>query len=606
MNTAAPSSYWGVSRSWLSSRLATLRRGLRSGTPQLTVLCALFGGAVGLVVVILHNLVFALHVWAFGLEPGSHLSSSSQLDAYRTAVVLIGGGVLVGVLSVLVHRLRPREIVDPIEANAMEGGRMSLIDSLWLAAVTLLSNAGGTSIGMEAAYTQLGAGILSRLGQALRLRRGDLRAFVGAGAAAAIGAAFNAPLAGAFYAFELVLGIYTVRILAPVAAAAMAGALVVRLMIRVDPIFHINTSIAVDRLDYLIFAGLGAGAAVLAILTMRSVAWCELALHQARLPQWIRPAVGGLALALIAFIAPQALGSGQGALQDQLDHPSPLPVLAVLLAAKLAASAISLGAGFRGGLFSSSLLIGCLFGAVAAKVMGDLVPVTQGGEEAFMLVGMGAVAAGIIGAPITMVLLALEMTGSLPASLAVFVGVVVSSVIVRHTFGYSFSTWRFHLRGLPIRGAEDIGWLAELSVAKVMTRSLRTVPWGTPIGELKEILGSTSSKVVFVIDDEGQFRGRVDADTLDDLALVTQAPRARDLAQGNRQFLAADDNVRTALARFAEWMVEELPVVVSADDPRPIGLISEPHALRCYSKALEARAGHEIGIGAPLSLREGG
>ena len=124
-----------------------------------------------------------------------------------------------------------RDIVDPIEANALHGGRMSLRDSLWLTFTTVLSNGAGASLGMEAGYSQLGAGIYSWAGRWFRLRRADLRIFVTAGAGAAIAAAFNAPLAGAFYGYELILGSYTTRALAPVVVATRLR--------RADPARHV-------------------------------------------------------------------------------------------------------------------------------------------------------------------------------------------------------------------------------------------------------------------------------------------------------------------------------------------------------------------------------
>ena len=157
--------------------------------------------------------------------------------------------------------------------------------------------------------------------------------------------------------------------------------------------------------------------------------------------------------AVIALVVPQVLGSGHGAIQDLFDHDPSLVFLLVLLVTKLVASAISLGAGFRGGMFSSSLLLGCLFGAVFGQVLTLIVPSLAGQQAVLMLVGMASVAAAVIGSPLTMVFLVLEGTDNFPVTVGVMAGVVVASTIVRLTFGYSFSTWRFHQRGIGIRSA---------------------------------------------------------------------------------------------------------------------------------------------------------
>ena len=143
-------------------------------------------------------------------------------------MVPVLGGLAFGLIAYGLRRWKPRDIVDAIEANALHGGRMSLSDSLRLTALTVLSAGVGASVGLEAAFTQLGSGIASRDRPPLHLRRSDLRTFVGCGAAAAIAAAFNAPLAGAFYAFELIIGSYTLATLAPAVVAAVVATLVTR------------------------------------------------------------------------------------------------------------------------------------------------------------------------------------------------------------------------------------------------------------------------------------------------------------------------------------------------------------------------------------------
>ncbi len=590
---------WKPSRWWQAGNIFT-RRNLRNSGPWLIFLCAVLGAGIGLVVVALHELVGLLHAAAFHLAPGRRLSAGIGLARFSVLTVPPLGGLGLGLFRIAVGRWRRREIVDPIEANAMRGGQMSLLDSARLALTTVISNAAGASVGMEAAYSQMGSGLLSRFGQVVRLRRRDLRIFVGAGAAAAISAAFNAPLAGAFYAFELVLGSYNAATLAQIAVASMAGSLVVRALVRIEPIFHVHMAIGVPDWLYAVFAVLGVAAAPLAVGTMRLVAILEVSFRRLPLPAWLRPAAGGAAVSLIALAFPQVLGSGQGAIQAQLDAPWQLAPLAGLLIAKVMASALSIGAGFRGGLFSSSLLMGCLFGELAGRLATLAVPAMAVHETTFMLVGMGAVAAGIIGAPVTMVLLALEMTGSFPVSLAVFVGVVVCSAIVRHTFGFSFSTWRFHLRGMPITGAEDVGWLAELTVGRLM-RPPRVVPAGMPLSQLRAEIPPGPLRTVFVVDAAGDYLGRIDTAAIHDPDLDDALPGlvALDLASHRGQYLLPNHEVRHALGRFLEWVVEELPVLAAETDRRPIGLLTEPYALRRYSQELESRAGGAIGMPEP-------
>ncbi len=167
------------------------------------------------------------------------------------------GGLLLGLITWTWARRRPGPAVDPVEANALHGGRMSTRDSLFVGLQSVLSNGFGASVGLEAAYAQLGAGFASLTGGALNLRRSDLRAFVGAGAGAGIAAAFGAPLTGAFYAFEIIIGSYTVANIAPVVAATLAGALVSRLLHAEPMVIHAEITDTLSNSHYLLFAMLG-------------------------------------------------------------------------------------------------------------------------------------------------------------------------------------------------------------------------------------------------------------------------------------------------------------------------------------------------------------
>ncbi len=591
------------SNSTLRRHLARLRnviptRRLRNSETVLILISAGIGAVVGLGVVLLHDFVGYLHRVVFGLGEDRYLSEGVGIAAATMVIAPTLGGLLVGTLMFFVRRWRPGDIVDPIEANALFGGKMSLIDSFRLTVSTVISNACGASVGMEAAYTQTGSGLSSALGQLIRLRRGDLRILTGCGAAAAIAAAFNAPLAGAFYAFELVIGSYTLASLAPVAVAALTATVVARTTIGVAPIFSVDAStVGVSPLDYAAFALVGFASGWLGILTMQAVTVAERIFRKIAPPIWLRPALGGFCVGLIALWVPQVLGSGHGALQYILDMRLAMPLLIAMLAAKILASAVSLGSGFRGGLFSSSLFLGSLFGALLADIVSTVYPALEVADTAFMLVGMGSVAAAIIGAPVTMVMLVLESTADFPATVGVLTGVVVSSVVVRKAFGYSFATWRFHLRGVPIHGAHDVGWIDDLTVVRVMRRDQKTVPESMTVSGLRKIFPLGSVKLVFVTDEGGQYKGLLDMAAVHNPELDEQAEetRVRDLSRNARYFLLPRTNVRTALRQFSEAEEESLPVLDNPTSRKVVGYLTEAFALRRYNQELERQRSDELG-----------
>ena len=200
-----------------------LRAFVRAHETSLVILAAIVGAIGGLVVAAMSAAVDMLHMALFDLRAGDRLSSQAAVDPVRALLVPCLGGLLLGIAFLLLLRWRPAREVDPIEANALHGGRMSFRGSVIVALETVWSSGVGASVGLEAGYTQLSSGLGASLGRGFHLRRADQRLMVGCGTAAAIAGAFSAPLAGAFYAFELVIGGYTPASLTPVGVASVVG-----------------------------------------------------------------------------------------------------------------------------------------------------------------------------------------------------------------------------------------------------------------------------------------------------------------------------------------------------------------------------------------------
>ncbi len=581
---------------WL--RYASARRTVRNTELMQIAICAVVGVVVGLATVGLRDLVSLLHRIDFNLVYGAYLSAQDHVDFLRIMIVPALGGLILGVVTLVIQKYRPTEMVDPIEANALYGGNLSLSDSVRMTGYTVISNACGASVGMEAGYSQLGSGIFAWVGSYLHLRREDQRTMVTAGAAAAIAAAFNAPLAGAFYGFELVHGSYTPRLLAPVIAASLGSVLMVGLLGPDVPLFAIYSGFKIPQSHYLLFIVMGVLAAGLGILTMKSATWVERAIRAAKIPVWARPAIGGIILSLFALGSPQVLGSGHGAIEVHLETQWALLPLVLLLFGKVMASAASLGAGFRGGLFSSSLFLGALLGAVCVKLLGYLDPGILGERSAFMLVGMGAVGTAIIGAPFTMIFLVLEATGDFAVTAGVLIGVLVAGTMVRLTFGYSFSTWRFHLRGLPLRGGHDIGWIADLTAQRMMRSDVRMVPASMHVEDMREAIPLGSKKWLFATAADGSYAGVIDVSTVHDPEITELAQHlvAADLTTCKGCYMLPGDDIRTVLKKFSEAQSETLPVVRSPTDLRILGTLSEAYCLKRYTNELERQRRDDLGM----------
>ena len=208
---------------------------------------------------------------------------------------------------------------------------------------------------------------------------------------------------------------------------------------------------------------------------MRGVALCEALFIRVRMRPGLRPAIGGAIVGALAVASPQVMSSGHGALHLTSVLDLPLATVALLFGLKALASIVSLGSGFRGGLFFASLLLGALGGHLFAVVLTSLWPSLYFDPNIYSVIGMGALAASVIGGPLTMIFIALETTSDLWLTTAVLIAVIISAQVTREMFGYSFATWRFHLRGETIRSAADIGWMRDLTVRNMMREDVRTV-----------------------------------------------------------------------------------------------------------------------------------
>ncbi|KAB7767055.1 chloride channel protein [Xanthomonas maliensis] len=568
----------------LRAGLQALRRQFRANALWFIALAALVGGLAGGMMLVQAWIAHGLQSWLYALAPGDRLSTSTSITVQQLLVLPLGG-LLVGLVT-LAARRRQRPLVDAVEANALHGGRMSMRDNLIVSLQTLLSNGFGASVGLEAAYTQMGAGAGSQLGRVLRVRRADMRTLVGAGAAGAIAAAFGAPLAGAFYAFEIVIGAYTPAALAPVAAAALAGAFLANALGAAPYSLPAATAYQLQPRDYAVYIALGLTCALVGIAVMRLVAGIERSVGRINLPVWGRPVVGGLLLIPLAWYSPQVLSSGHGALHLDLTGSNTLQLLAGLLVLKCIASGISLGFGFRGGLFFASLFMGSLVGGLFAAGINLLVDAPVVDSTSAALVGMAALAAAIVGAPMTMAMLILEGTHDFVLASAVMVAVLVANTLVRQVFGYSFSTWRLHLRGESIRSARDVGWVRHLSAGKMMRKDANHTPATLSVAEFRRRFPLGSTQRVVLEDDSGCYAGVVPLAALYADKVQVDAPVAQ-YAQHLDAALPADADIVSVMKVFDATQADELAVV----DPQRqvLGVLSESFVRKRYAEELERR-----------------
>jgi CIC family chloride channel protein len=569
--------------------LTALRALLRSNEFYLIPLALVIGVVAGAVVTLMSEIAQIAHVLIYGIRIDVRLSANDFVNPIVALIAPALGGLSLGIMEWSRRRLKISSAVDPIEANALRGGRLSARDSMVVSGQTLISNGCGASVGLEAGYTQIGAGAASLIGQFLNLRRNDLRLIVGCGAAAAIAAAFGAPITGAFYACELIVGVYAVASAAPILAASLAGALTAQYLGGAPYSLEVPHVGSVGLEQYLALIGLALIVAIIGILVMRSSSIFERVFAQKWLPVWIRPIIGGLVVGGLAIVTPQVLAAGHGAMVLDLHREMAIGFIATVIALKLIACLVSLASGFRGGLFFCSLFVGSLLGKFFAAVLVWTGLGFTVDPMVSMLTGMATLGVAIVGGPLTMSFLVLEMTRSVDVTAVVLAGCIVTSIFVRFMFGHSFSTWRLHLRGETIRSANDVGWLRNLTVERMMRTDVGKVPSTTTIAACRREFALGSRAAVMVVNNNDDYCGLVplpdlfsgELDTIADDIQVVELARYTDVA------LLPEMNIKTAMKLFDDAEAEVLAVLESADSRKVIGFLTESNARRRYVEEID-------------------
>ncbi len=577
-------------------RLAERWRRLRRNEQViLTLLAALIGIAVAYAAILFRLGVGLVQSGALGFSSERVYAFAAELPRWRLLLAPALGGLAIGLfLEFLMPGKRPQGVAEVIEAGALRGGRLPLKDGLAAAVVSAASLGVGASAGREGPIVHLGAALASAAAARFGLSPSLSLTILGCGVAAGVAASFNAPIAGVFFALEVVIGHYALHAFAPVVIASVAGTIVSRAHLGDFPAFVLPHYAVQSFLEFPAFLLLGVVSAGLAMAFMKSVMVAEDMAARVSLPNWSRPAVGGLAVGAIAIVFPHVLGVGYGATNDALRGLFPLWLLLALVVAKTVATAITLAARFGGGVFSPSLYLGAMAGAAFGLLAAAAVPGLAAETGLYAIVGMGAVAAAVLGAPISTILIVFELTGDYAVTLAVMVAVVVSSTITQQTLGRSFFHWQLERRNLDVKGGRVRHLLKSRRVGELMSDDFQLVAEGTGIDRLKALLQAAPHGHFLVVDAQGRLVGRLGFAELKDVVFDAGLDAliiARDVARRDPVVLLPDDDLEHALALLEASAEDQVPVVEDEAGMKVVGVIHHRQVLLAYNRALmEVRA----------------
>lgn len=382
------------------------------------------------------------------------------------------GGVLVGyLLDRYMPGKRAHAVADVIETRALRDCHIEPKVGFWSALLAVLSLGSGASAGREGPVVHLGAAIASWLEHRFHLPAASRRALFAAGVAAAVSASFNAPIAGVLFAHEVILGHYAMRALVPIVIASVAGGIVSRIHLGNFAAFAVPDYQITTYWEFPAFALLGLTCAVVAILFQLSIMAAERIVWRFEMPLALRTGLGGFAVGIIALAFPEVLGVGYETTDAALHQKLPLLTLLALLFAKTAATAISLAVRFAGGIFSPSLYLGAVTGAAFGVIATSTFPEVGASHGLYAILGMGAVAAAVLGAPISTTLICFELTGGYDMTIALLLTVAIAVALTQALLGASFFHWQLGRRGLFLREGPHKSIVRSLTVASFMSES---------------------------------------------------------------------------------------------------------------------------------------
>ena len=459
-----------ATRSFLHRVKPNILSFIQDKQPLVWILAIIIGIGVAYAAIIFRLLIGFWQLFWVGTISENILPSINALPWWVILLTPMTGGLIVGFcLTRYLPERRAYGVADVIESRAVKSCHMPLKDGLFSALVSTLSLGFGASTGREGPVVHLGATLASSLEDAFSLPGYARRTLLASGVAAAVSASFNAPIAGVLFAHELILGHYATRAFVPIVIASVLATVIARIHLGDYTAFIIPEYQITSYWEFPAFALLGLTCAVVAICFQFSLIFTDKFARNIHMPLWLRPVVGGAIIGAIGITYPQILGVGYGTTDAALKQNLPLQLLLSLIILKTAATSISLASRFGGGVFSPSLFVGAMtggaFGVIAAQVFPDI----ASSHGLYAIIGMGAVSAAVIGAPISTTVMVFELTGGYEVTIALLLAVSIASGLNQATHGVSFFHWQLNNRGLFLQDGDHSQIVKSLFVKEFMT-----------------------------------------------------------------------------------------------------------------------------------------
>ncbi len=531
-----------------------------------------------------------------GLLAEAHdpLSTAKLLDWHWRLLIPAIGGVIVGPLIYFFAReAKGHGVPEVMAAVALRGGviRRRVVSVKALASA--ISIGSGGSVGREGPIVQIGSALGSTIGQALKVPASQLRTIVGCGAAAGVAATFNAPIAGALFAAEVVVGNFAVAQLSPIVISSVVATVVSRFFLGNHPAFLVPGYELVSPFELLPYMLVGFIAGFVAIAFMRSLYATEDLFDRIPIPEYTKAALGGLMVGAIGIWLPNVFGVGYSTITDALTGSLPAVLLGTLLVAKIVATSITIGSGGSGGVFAPSLFLGAMTGGFLGTYIHQWFPDATASSGAYALVTMGAVVAAATHAPITAIIMIFELTQTINIIPPLMAACVVSTLVSTFLERDSIYTMKLRRRGIDLSEEVSANVLKDLFVHDIVDREPEVLPASANLQTIVERVLTSEHTEYFVVNDRNELAGTIHLHELSRILVEQDVLRgivvAGDLLEPVLPTVAEHEDLDVVMQLFSHSVAEEIAVVDSQDPKKRVGCVHKRDLPQRYTEEILRR-----------------
>lgn len=507
------------------------------------------------------------------------------MHEYYIIIIPALGGFLVGLITYFGARDgKGYGVAEVMSSIAFAGGHMPIKPVMIKSLASTICIGSGGSAGLQGPSVHIGSAIGSFIGQVLRVPGKRFKALVACGAAGGIAATFNAPIGGALFAMEVILGEVRVRHISLVIISAVMAAQVSRLFLGNEPAFAVPSYPLYSTFELLFYAVLGIAAGVVAVAYIRTMfGYEDLFKNYLHVPQYLRPVIGGLLVGLIGYFYPQVLGIGYESIEEVLTGKMILSLMVVLVLVKILTTSITLGSGGLGGVFAPALFMGAMLGGASGMIFNYAAPGVAVNPAAYALVGMGAVFAGSAQAPMTAIIMLFEMSGDYQIILPLMVSCVISAIVARTLKRESIYTMAIARRGLDVERAMQPDMLKNVTVGQFMQKKPETILSTLMVREALKLVATSSHQGFPVVDEDGLLQGIITTGELKNAAAQGRYTETVDMLAVKRPVVVTpEDSLAYAAEKMTIFDIGRLPVVSLSKRNKLLGILTRSDIVRAY------------------------